>query len=161
MTQRECGDCHYCCVVYSIEDPELTKRPDIPCKHLSQCGNCSIHETKPQTCKDFLCHWKQGKLPEDMRPDKIDAVFHASDKDGRGKGFEYMVLGHSGDWSVGTKAREALDLLAKLTPVVHHPTAPDLPSEIVRPVDAEGNLLPSALATNPAHDYSHPVHQRL
>ena len=93
--------------------------------------------------------WKQEKLPEAMRPDRIDAVFYATEGDGRGSGFSYLVKGNSmGDWALGTPAREALDLLAKDTPVVHRPASDDFDSEIIGPWDDEGDPLPGSKVVN-------------
>ncbi len=72
-----CGDCTACCTVFEIEE---IKKPDrTPCPNLlkgSKCG-CSIYETRPKMCQDFMCLWVQNLLfagKEQYRPDRLGIV---------------------------------------------------------------------------------------
>jgi hypothetical protein len=66
---RGCGDCRVCCIVPKIT--EVTKSAGKVCRHLCATG-CSIHDSKPTTCRDFLCAWRvMPELDESWRPDRI------------------------------------------------------------------------------------------
>lgn len=68
---RECGTCNACCVVPSIDDPELRKLPGVPCVNTRPDGGCAIYETRPRTCRDFFCGWRRAAwIGEDLRPDR-------------------------------------------------------------------------------------------
>ena len=74
LDRRQCGPCNACCVDLEIAAPELKKKARVPCPHLSgpqHNKGCSIYETRPGVCRQFLCGWR---LFEDMddswRPDR-------------------------------------------------------------------------------------------
>jgi hypothetical protein len=66
---RECGDCNVCCVVPTIDKPEIQKPAGLACRHL--CGDgCAIHETRPPVCRSYFCGWRRlASLDESWRPD--------------------------------------------------------------------------------------------
>jgi hypothetical protein len=68
---RSCGTCDVCCVMLTIEDPELKKVQGYRCPHLKPKQGCSIYATRPHTCRTFYCGWRQLKwVRESLRPDR-------------------------------------------------------------------------------------------
>ncbi len=66
---RQCGDCKVCCTALQIEDPALHKKAGVTCRHLS-AGGCGIYDSRPGTCREFLCGWRLfAALDDDWRPD--------------------------------------------------------------------------------------------
>ena len=66
---RSCGDCIACCFVLAID--ELEKPALKLCSHLCESGNgCSIHKTRPGTCRAYHCTWRYGWGEKDERPDR-------------------------------------------------------------------------------------------
>jgi hypothetical protein len=69
LDERACGPCTVCCVVLKIEAPELHKKAQTPCRHLTSTG-CGIYAARPEVCQQFLCGWRLfGELDDDWRPD--------------------------------------------------------------------------------------------
>ncbi len=53
---RTCGACSLCCKLLPIA--ALDKPHDRWCAHCRPgAGGCMIYESRPQTCRDFACHW--------------------------------------------------------------------------------------------------------
>lgn len=72
QTINSCGGCTACCTTHGV--PEIKKPPREKC---SLCGDrgCSIYETRPESCRDFECHWLLGNAGgPDCRPDKTGIV---------------------------------------------------------------------------------------
>lgn len=68
---RNCGECTVCCISLRIEEPELTKKTDVPCPNLSSMKGCAIYESRPGVCRNWFCGWRiMPFLNEEMRPDK-------------------------------------------------------------------------------------------
>jgi len=67
MSQRVCGACTLCCKLIGV--PE-TKKPALRwCEHCTEAG-CAIHQTRPQSCRNFECFWlMEPAFPRDLRPD--------------------------------------------------------------------------------------------
>lgn len=68
---RECGECTACCHWFEIE--EFNKEQYDPCPKLKGepgCNNCTIYDTRPKMCKDYICAWLYGYGNEEDRPDK-------------------------------------------------------------------------------------------
>ena len=96
---RECGGCTVCCVVMSIDKPELQKKSSMPCKHCNSAG-CAIHETRPPVCRGFYCAWRMmDSFAEEWRPDK-SGVMPYLETEGIAPNFELgtgiglMLVGH-------------------------------------------------------------------
>ena len=71
---RECGDCQMCCVVLTIDKPDIQKTSNSACRH-SIGGGCGIYETRPDVCRTYFCGWRRINLfPEDWRPD-VSGIF--------------------------------------------------------------------------------------
>lgn len=64
--ERQCGDCSECCkwLYYTINGH--VKHPGKPCFYLGK--GCTVHEVRPQSCRDYHCAYIQGILPEWMKP---------------------------------------------------------------------------------------------
>jgi hypothetical protein len=67
---RECGECQVCCIITTIDLPEIQKTSGAPCWH-SLKGGCDIYETRPHFCRAFYCGWRRSRdFPADWRPDR-------------------------------------------------------------------------------------------
>ncbi|MDA8230601.1 MAG: metallophosphoesterase family protein [Magnetospirillum sp.] len=72
MTTRVCGPCTICCQFFAV--PETGKPTGEWCVHCSASG-CGVHETRPQSCRNFACFWLMDEtFPEDLRPDRCGIV---------------------------------------------------------------------------------------
>tara|TARA_R110000823_G_scaffold40754_9_gene107695 strand:+ start:1713 stop:2225 length:513 start_codon:yes stop_codon:yes gene_type:complete len=63
MNTRSCGDCDVCCIVPSIDHPDLKKEVNAICPKLDQsksCNKCKIYDFRPEQCAGFDCSWKLG-----------------------------------------------------------------------------------------------------
>lgn len=70
LPKRQCGDCTVCCVELKIDTPELKKKPQVACQHLTPRG-CGIYDARFPICHQFLCGWRLfGELNDAWRPDK-------------------------------------------------------------------------------------------
>lgn len=68
-TSRPCGECTACCTVLRLTKLDgFAKAEGECCRH--EEGGCRIYPSRPKTCKNFMCSWKSGYLPEDLRPDR-------------------------------------------------------------------------------------------
>lgn len=74
LDKRSCGACTACCVDLKIAAPELQKKARMPCPHLNgpqRSKGCSIYETRPGVCRQFLCGWRLFEEMDDAwRPDR-------------------------------------------------------------------------------------------
>jgi hypothetical protein len=74
VSDRACGECQMCCIVPSIDKPEIQKVPGAPCRHCAN-GGCGIYETRPQICRAYYCGWRRTRsFPDGWRPD-ISGIF--------------------------------------------------------------------------------------
>lgn len=64
--ERTCGDCNECCKWLHYEIFGRKKFPGRPCHYLGK--NCTIHEHRPQSCRDYWCGYIQNAVPEWMKP---------------------------------------------------------------------------------------------
>jgi Fe-S-cluster containining protein len=70
---RDCGECTACCT-WLIGDAFSWKfGGGKTCKFL-ECNGCGVHKARPEPCRDYQCAWSQHLLPEEMRPDKCNAL---------------------------------------------------------------------------------------
>jgi len=69
LASRACGDCTACCTELKIDTPELKKKPQVPCRHLTATG-CGIYDRRFPICHEFLCGWRLfAELDDAWRPD--------------------------------------------------------------------------------------------
>jgi len=74
---RDCGNCTLCCELFDV--PVLDKPAGMLCPNCDGKG-CVIHATRPQTCRDFFCHYRlDADVPEHWRPDRSRMVIRADD----------------------------------------------------------------------------------
>jgi uncharacterized protein len=75
-TKRTCADCDLCCTAMGVE--EIEKKPACRCPHLgAQPGkSCTVYETRPITCREFLCLWRGSDtlLPDNLKPSRVGFV---------------------------------------------------------------------------------------
>lgn len=64
--ERSCGDCNECCKWLQYEVFGRRKFPGRPCHYLGK--NCTIHEHRPQSCRDYWCGYIKNVVPEWMKP---------------------------------------------------------------------------------------------
>ena len=62
---RKCGDCNLCCKLPNIHTPKNFKKDYTWCKHCEIGVGCKIYSDRPKMCKDFMCGWLRGHVPED------------------------------------------------------------------------------------------------
>ena len=55
---RECGACNVCCVALTIDDPALRKVQGVRCPNAQADNGCAIYDSRPRTCRSFLCGWR-------------------------------------------------------------------------------------------------------
>jgi hypothetical protein len=70
---RECGDCSLCCKVMTIEALDKPQGKWCPQARPGK-GGCAVYADRPTECQTFTCSWRSGKLPIEMKPNKIKAV---------------------------------------------------------------------------------------
>ena len=63
------------------------KHPGKPCFYLGDV--CTVHEIRPQSCRDYHCAYIQGILPEWMKPSRSD-VLVSVEKWGPNKEFQLL-----------------------------------------------------------------------
>jgi len=69
LPKRQCGDCTQCCTELKIDTPELKKKPQVSCRHLTAAG-CGIYDKRFPICHEFLCGWRLfPELDDAWRPD--------------------------------------------------------------------------------------------
>lgn len=106
MTSRSCGECEECCRVVGVE--ELKKPHHTTCAHQTGKG-CAIYGDHPSECKSYICAWRQGILPDAMRPDKIGLIVDAEGGD------EWLVVQESRQGALDTKVgRELVQRVASV-----------------------------------------------
>jgi len=89
---RQCGECTKCCEGYLHGESDLIMRDGKtfklggkPCPILQIGKGCGEYENRPQNpCAGFECEWlrQPDVYPEEMRPDRIGAIFSLQDVEG-------------------------------------------------------------------------------
>ena len=89
---RSCGTCTKCCEGYlrGEKELELTDGRKFllgpkPCPFIILNNGCTEYDKRPQEpCRGFECEWlrQPDVYPEEMRPDKINAIFSLQEVDG-------------------------------------------------------------------------------
>lgn len=71
VRERDCGTCSACCQMGGRRSflPHPLDKLDGPCPLLDTRGGCSIYQTRPETCQQYLCGWRAGLGASDDRPD--------------------------------------------------------------------------------------------
>ena len=96
---KSCGACNLCCIELPIETPELQKKAQTPCSHLTEKG-CGIYATRFPICRQFLCGWRMfPELGEEWRPDLSGImILQVAQKDlpeiyrPAGHGMQFLIL---------------------------------------------------------------------
>ena len=108
---RSCGECTKCCEGYlyadiNFDDGKVIEMGPKPCPILQIGKGCGDYENRPQNpCRGFECEWlrQPDAYPEEMRPDKILAIFSLQEIEGvpylriteAGKRLDAEVLSHA------------------------------------------------------------------
>ncbi len=70
---RNCGSCMMCCKAFPVE--ELDKPAGTWCVHAKAGKGCTIHETRPESCRTFHCLWlRNANLGDEWKPDRAKFV---------------------------------------------------------------------------------------
>ena len=78
MTERKCGSCSLCCKLLAVT--ELDKPLGKWCEHCKPGrGGCGIYDNRPESCREYECHWLRGDLSEHWEPLRCGMVTLASD----------------------------------------------------------------------------------
>lgn len=59
VSGRACGACSLCCKLMHV--PELEKPMGAWCAHCKPGAGCTIHATRPQSCRDFFCGYLRSE----------------------------------------------------------------------------------------------------
>jgi hypothetical protein len=66
---KQCGDCAMCCKVMQIE--ALAKPKHTMCGHFRKGTGCTVYDTRPQACSQFVCLWlADPNMDAAWRPDR-------------------------------------------------------------------------------------------
>lgn len=66
---RSCGSCTLCCRLPEID--HFDKPANAWCSNCIEGQGCSIYESRPEVCRDFLCLWMtQENLGEEWDPSR-------------------------------------------------------------------------------------------
>jgi len=94
LAQRVCGACTACCVSLAIDDPAIRKRAGHPCVHRVAGEGCAIYDSRPSTCREFICGWRAlDWVDEGLRPDRAGVlIFLAETVPEEARDFEVAVF---------------------------------------------------------------------
>ncbi|HEJ1056908.1 TPA: YkgJ family cysteine cluster protein [Pseudomonas putida] len=107
--KKECGPCNMCCITLKIDEPDLKKDADSPCKNLSPQKGCAIYESRPSLCKNWKCAWlMMPKIPNYLRPDKCGFIIKVEMSEAQP---EYILTALTNPIQTLTSSR-ALELIA-------------------------------------------------
>lgn len=77
--EKQCGECSLCCKVMGI--PELRKPKDTSCVHIVPHRGCDIYGERPQSCRNFACHWLVNSAVSDAwKPSTCHMVIEAKQR---------------------------------------------------------------------------------
>jgi hypothetical protein len=145
---KSCGECNLCCIELPIETPELRKKAQTPCSHLTTKG-CGIYETRFPICRQFLCGWRLfPELDADWRPDRsgvmilqvpqisIPKIYQPA-----GHGVQLLITGGEAAVTRPGFAEYVLDQVSRGVAVYMTATTPRaLLNEYLQPLAAPENL---------------------
>ena len=75
---RTCDTCASCCTWLGIA--KLKKHAGQTCTNLKNGDprkRCGVYSTRPEACQVYLCAWRIGLFPEDLRPDLSGFIVNA------------------------------------------------------------------------------------
>ena len=76
---KQCGECALCCKVMQID--EIAKARHVMCGHLRKGVGCTIYDTRPKACAQFVCLWlADEKMDASWRPDRCRFVMWGQDQ---------------------------------------------------------------------------------
>ena len=93
-TGRQCGSCTMCCYILGVDaPPDVSKPPDVWCKHCKPSKGCAIYERRPMPCRHFYCQWLLDLSLDDLwYPARSKIVINlASNPDGSNAGLVFEV----------------------------------------------------------------------
>lgn len=151
---KSCGECNLCCTELPIETPELRKKAQTSCVHLTTKG-CGIYATRFPICRQFLCGWMLfPELAADWRPDRsgvlilqvpqisIPKIYQPA-----GHGVQLLITGGEEAVTRPGFAEYVLDQVSRGVAVYMTATTPRaLLNEYLQPLAASRNL-PAARRT--------------
>ncbi len=75
---RDCNGCAECCYTMQVSRSDsTTKRCGEWCENVVGDGKhrgCGIYASRWQPCRDFVCAWAAGLIPEDLWPAKTRCI---------------------------------------------------------------------------------------
>lgn len=72
---RTCGTCTLCCRLPDID--ELSKPANAWCTHCIEDKGCTIYESRPKLCRDFLCLWMEdAQFSDDWNPSQTHMMVY-------------------------------------------------------------------------------------
>ncbi len=117
VRDRVCGACTVCCRELTIDDPVLRKPAATPCAHCVPGQGCSVHASRPATCRDWHCGWRLLPwLGDALRPDRSGLLVLVEAAGDAGQGaLVFNVVPAAADAGAEAVARPAsLDVLGAL-----------------------------------------------
>lgn len=76
---RSCGSCTLCCKLMKVS--ELDKPSGTWCKHVVQGKGCGTYETRPESCRVFLCGYLSTEaLGDAWYPGRCKIVVYANER---------------------------------------------------------------------------------
>lgn len=72
---KPCGKCSLCCKL--IEVSGLAKAGEWCPNCKPGNGGCSIHDDRPDFCKNYHCFWRAEEWPDGLRPDRCKVIFES------------------------------------------------------------------------------------
>lgn len=79
---RDCNGCAECCKSMDAKRADGSwKAAGSWCENVCEVGNgrgCSDYDNRWQSCRDFVCLWAAGLIPEELWPDRTRIIFSAT-----------------------------------------------------------------------------------
>ncbi|WP_377297944.1 hypothetical protein [Rhizobium sp. SGZ-381] len=75
LASRQCGTCTFCCHLPDIE--ALDKPANTLCRHCVEEKGCTIYDSRPTLCRDFLCLWRScGEFGPEWQPQQAGMMLY-------------------------------------------------------------------------------------
>ena len=112
VTNRNCGDCQQCCIIYEIEN--VDKKAREPCPFLVKGEGCTRYEDRPKDCAKFECTWIQGHGNFEDNPNVCGVLVmrRRSNLAHKGKRLTYIA---SEIWEGAFASEEGLAAMARVS----------------------------------------------